>query len=48
MPYAVCPACGRSQYECLCPETCAVCGIRTDHTFDQHEDAMKEQEGREW
>lgn len=41
MPYATCEACGRSQYECMCQETCSLCGIRTNHTTKQHFDAQR-------
>jgi len=41
MSYAHCEACGRSQYECLCRATCAECGILTNHTTAQHEQATQ-------
>lgn len=28
-------------YYCLCPTTCAICGISTNHSTKQHEDAMR-------
>ena len=40
MPYAHCDACRKPQEECLCRETCSLCGIRTNHTTTQHEEAM--------
>ena len=42
MPYAHCDACHKSQDECLCRETCSLCGIRTNHTTAQHEQAEAE------
>lgn len=40
MPYAHCPACFKSQYECVCAATCDLCGIRTDHSTQEHEQAQ--------
>ena len=43
----VCPACLKRWHECRCQVTCALCGVRTNHTTQAHKDALKAQEGRE-
>ena len=42
--YATCPACRRTHFECVCSRACGVCGIVSNHSTRQHEDALAEQE----